>query len=118
VTPQVRDILIDARKAIHGAIANHARLGDTNALFTIDNLLTADALRSSTPGLGQADLTCSLSESEAHDRPTEKLPRADDELTRLRAELAARERELSREKDLRAADSIIIRGLQAKLEDR
>lgn len=109
MTPTVRDILIDARKRVHAAIADSSNIGDTNALLNIDSMLTADALRANTPGMHQSNLTCHLAEQDS--RPTEKIEREPDLATQLRA----LKTELEREKRLREADGEIIRGLQKKL---
>lgn len=46
MTPNVRDILIETRKRIHAATAETVTLPNTNVLGVIDNLIAADAARS------------------------------------------------------------------------
>lgn len=117
MTPKVRDILLKARREIHTATASHANICDSQALFTLDQLITADAARCANEPVQQTDMVCHLdaepeADSEAS-RDTEKLPRPE----RVKPSLTQVEREelerLRREKE---QDTAIINGLRAKLE--
>jgi hypothetical protein len=119
MTPTVRDILIKARREIHAATATHANLCDSQALFALDQLITADAARNVNGQVSQADIVAAL-EPDAEDdeatRDTEKLPARP---ARVKPPLTQAEREeLERLRKEKAQDSAIINGLRAKLEGR
>jgi len=103
MTPNVRDILIEARKRVHAEIADRACVGDTHTLYVLDQLIAADAARS----LGEAsreEIVAALSD----DTPN---PHDDHERRELEAKLAELERQ-------READDKIIKGLQDKLKGK
>lgn len=102
MTPNVRDILIDARKQVHHEIADRACVSDSNALYILDQLIAADAARDLATPAGE--VVCALSD----DTPN---PYDDAERRELEAKLAELERQ-------READDKIIKGLQDKLKGR
>lgn len=113
MTPKVRDILIAARREIHAATATHANICDTQALFTLDQLITADADRALNFTTAQTDIIADVTgRDDDTDRPTEKLPA-------VRPSLTEPERaELERLRKEKVQDTAIIDGLRAKLEGK
>lgn len=125
MTPKVRDILIAARRDVHAAMALHANICDTQALFTLDNLITADACRSVNEPVAQADVVADLEGSDDEStRPTEKLPARPERAQGARPDcqrdalaLSAEERnELERLRKADASSTRIINGLLDKLK--
>lgn len=117
MTPKVRDILLTARREIHAAMALHANICDTQALFTLDQLITADAARSVNFTTEQTDIVANLDpDDDEATRDTEKLPPKPE---RVKPSLTQAERdELERLRKQAAQDTAIIDGLRAKLEGR
>lgn len=116
MTPKVRDILLTARREIHAATALHANICDTQALFTLDQLITADAARSVNFTTEQTDIVANLAPDDEATRDTEKLPPKPE---RVKPSLTQAERdELERLRKEKAQDTAIIDGLRAKLEGR
>lgn len=103
MTPQVRDILINARKQVHGAIADRACITDTNALFVLDHLIVADA-RAAVKAIEQEETVCGLSE----DTPN---PYEEAERKALEDKLAKLEKQVEQ-------DTRIINGLRDELNKR
>jgi hypothetical protein len=115
MTPKVRDILLAARRDIHAATALHANICDTQALFALDQLITADAARAINFTTAQTDIVAGLRPDE-DDTDTEKLPPKPE---RVKPSLTQAEREeLERLRKQVAQDSAIIDGLRAKLEGK
>lgn len=100
MTPKVRDILIDARKQLHAAIAEQSVISDTNALYILDQLIVADASRCTATLQGE--------EVVAHLNPDDE-----DDDSEIR-DLQRRLREAERQRD---QDSKIIDGLRDKLNE-
>lgn len=115
MTPKVRDILLAARREIHAAMASHANVCDTQVLFTLDQLITADAARAINFTTAQTDIVASLLlEDDEATRDTEKLPPKPD---RVKPSLTQAEREeLERLRKEKVQDTAIIDGLRARLE--
>lgn len=112
MTPKVRDILLSARRDIHAATARHANVCDTQALFTLDQIITADAARAVNYLTPQTDIVADVHPDD--DTPTEKLP---PKTERVKASLTESEREeLERLRREKVQDTAIIDGLRAKLE--
>lgn len=103
MTPQVRDILINARKQVHGAIGDRACVTDTNAMLVLDQLIVADA-RAAVKAIEQEETVCGLSE----DTPN---PYEEAERKALEEKLAALEKQ-------REQDTKIINGLRDELNKR
>lgn len=115
MTPKVRDILLAARRDIHAATASHANICDTLVLFTLDQLITADAARAINFTTAQTDIVASLLlEDDEATRDTEKLPPRD----KVRPSLTQAERdELERLRREAEADMRIRQGLLKKIEE-
>lgn len=103
MTPIVRDILIEARKRIHAEIADRACVSDTQAMFILDQLLTADAQRD-LASASREEVVCGLSD----DTPN---PHEEAERRELEKKLADLERQ-------REQDDKLIKGLQEELKRR
>jgi uncharacterized membrane protein len=103
MTPAVRDILIDARKQVHAAIADRACITDTNALFVLDQLIAADA-RAAVKALDQEETVAALSD----DTPN---PYEEAERKAIEEKLAKLEKQIEQ-------DTKIINGLRDELKKR
>lgn len=116
MTPKVRDILIKARRDIHAATAQQANLCDSQALFALDQLITADAARNVNGQVSQADIVAELEADDPEaSRDTEKLP---PKTQRVTPSLTPGEREeLQRLRREAEADCRIRQGLLKKIED-
>lgn len=116
MTPKVRDILVTARREIHAAMALHANICDTQALFTLDQLITADAAKSVNFTTAQTDIIANLDpDDDEATRDTEKLPPKAARENPLA--LSAEERvELERLRKADASSTRIIGGLLDKLK--
>jgi len=113
MTPKVRDILLAARRDIHAATASHANVCDTQALFTLDQLITADAARNVNFTTAQTDIVADVAPDEEGTRDTEKIDKP------VRPSLTQSERaELERLRKEKVQDTAIIDGLRAKLEGK
>ncbi len=118
MTPKVRDILITARREIHAATALHANICDTQALFTLDQLITADAARSINFTTAQTEIVADVSgdDDDESTRDTEKIDKPG---AKTRPSLTQADREeLERLRKEKVQDTAIIDGLRAKLEGR
>lgn len=112
MTPKVRDILLAARRDIHAATASHANVCDTQALFTLDQLITADAARNVNFTTAQTDIVADVAPDEEGTRDTEKIDKP------VRPSLTQSEREeLERLRREAEADMRIRQGLLKKIED-
>lgn len=124
MTPKVRDILVKARREIHAATALHANLVDSQVLFTLDQLITADAVRGANQTVDQADMICHLDTAEPDpeaSRDTEKIarpePRAAATTTGSALDLTTEERaELQRLRKADESSTRIIQGLLDKVK--
>lgn len=71
MTPTVRDILIEARAKVHKALTGQCCVQDTQALFTLDQLIVGDA-RLAMDAMAREETVACLDDDESS-RPTEKI---------------------------------------------
>lgn len=107
MTPNVIEILREARKEIHAATAERACVTDTHALLVLDHLITADAGRA-VASANQEEVVAGLNEDTSN-------PYIDAEIDALRKSLAKAQAEAERQRE---QDDKLIRGLQAELRKR